>query len=452
MSTGTGATGIAHHGPIGDPEPARPEPAAGEGDLVELLGEGAQPRSETAWFVPGRIEVLGKHTDYAGGRSLLAAVDRGHTVTARRREDRLIVVTSGAAEDEVVLDLAAPGSHQDDGSGHWSGYVRTVVDRLDANFPGRLVGADITITSTLPLAAGMSSSSALVVGLALALIDLTGIAAEPAFRAAITSPEQLGEYLGTVENGQTYASLGGHRGVGTFGGSEDHTSMLCGRSDALVQYSFCPVRHERTVPFPQDLALVVAVSGIDAAKTGAARDAYNRVSLAAWELIDRWRVDTGRRNDRVLADALASGVAARGRLVEYAGDDEYLRGRLEQFIAESERLVPAAALALEERDLEELGRLVDESQRGAEEGLGNQVPETVDLQRTARELGAHAASAFGAGFGGSVWALVPTESAEQFAQQWVDLYRTRHPHAAGRSSVLVTRPGSCAHRVDVQPG
>ena len=453
MTAAPGTAGLRHHGPVGDPQPARIEPAEEEGGVHDLLSSRAEPRQQTAWFVPGRIEVLGKHTDYAGGRSLLAAVDRGHTVTARGREDRLIVVTSGAAEDEVVLDLDDPGSRrEDDGSGHWGGYVRTVVERLDANFPGRLVGSDITITSTLPLAAGMSSSSALVVGLALALIDLTGIAAEPAFRAAITTPEQLGEYLGTVENGQTYGSLGGHRGVGTFGGSEDHTSMLCGRADALVQYSFCPVRHERTVPFPQDLALVVAVSGIDAAKTGAARDAYNRVSLAAWELIDRWRVDTGRRDDRVLADALASGPAARRRLVEYAGDDAYLRGRLEQFIAESERLVPAAAIALEEGDLEELGRLVDESQRGAEDGLGNQVPETVDLKRTARELGAHAASAFGAGFGGSVWALVPTETAEQFAQQWLDLYRTRHPHAAGRASVLVTRPGSCAHRVDLQAG
>lgn len=440
--------GIAHHGPVGEAAPARGEVSPGEGeDLLELLSATARPREHTSWFVPGRIEVLGKHTDYAGGRSLLAAVDRGHTVTARRRDDDLIMVVSGAAEDAVVVDLSGrEPRHQDDGSGHWGGYVRTVVDRLQANFPGRLTGADISITSTLPLAAGMSSSSALVVGLALALIDLAGIASEPAFRADITTPEQLGEYLGTVENGQTYGSLGGHRGVGTFGGSEDHTSMLCGRADALVQYSFCPVRHERTVPFSQELALVVAVSGIDAAKTGAARDAYNRVSLAAWELMDRWRVDTG-REDRVLADALASGAIARTRLAEHAGDDVYLRDRLAQFIDESERLVPAAAIALEEGDLEELGRLVDESQQGAEEGLGNQVPETVDLQRTARDLGAHAASAFGAGFGGSVWALVPTQDAPRFAQEWLDLYRTRHPHAAGRSSVLVTRPGPSAHRV-----
>src|SRR5699024_5011560 len=118
-----------------------------------------------------------------------------------------------------------------EGDGHWSGYVRTVADRLDANFPGRVRGADLTVPFTLPLAAGMSSSSALVVGLALCLIDLSEIAADPAFTSEITSPEQLGEYLGTVENGQSFGALAGHRGVGTFGGSEDHTAMLCAVPD-----------------------------------------------------------------------------------------------------------------------------------------------------------------------------------------------------------------------------
>ena len=61
------------------------------------------------------------------------------------------------------------------------------------------------------------------------------------------------------------------------------------------------------------------------------------------------------------------------------------------------------------------GKLVDESQVAAEELLGNQVPETISLAKHARALGAYAASAFGAGFGGSVWALVSRSEAEQFA-------------------------------------
>lgn len=400
-----------------------------------------------SWFVPGRIEVLGKHTDYAGGRSLLAAVDVGHTITATARQDRILQVRSEVADGIVTVDLeqghARPAEAE---AGHWGGYVRTVADRLDANFPGLVSGADITVTSTLPLAAGMSSSSALVVGLAMTLIDLSDIAATPEYTAEISSPEQLGEYLGTVENGQSFGSLPGHRGVGTFGGSEDHTAMLCGRSDALVQYSFCPVRHERTIPFREDLAFVVAVSGVEAAKTGAARDAYNRVSLAVTEILRRWREDTG-REDAVLAEAVAAGPAAVERLRSLCADDDYLPGRLEQFLTESERLLPAAALALEEDDLPEFGVLVDESQRAAGRGLRNQVAETEALQRLARELGAHAASAFGAGFGGSVWALVPAADAEDFATRWLQAYTERFPAHADRASTLVTRPGPGAHRL-----
>src|SRR5690606_2800068 len=61
----------------------------------------------SSWFVPGRVEILGKHTDYAGGRSLLAAVDLGHTVTARAREDRVLRVVSSLAQDAVEVDLDA---------------------------------------------------------------------------------------------------------------------------------------------------------------------------------------------------------------------------------------------------------------------------------------------------------------------------------------------------------
>lgn len=414
-------------------------------DVLEQLMAG--PAGDTvSWFVPGRIEVLGKHTDYAGGRSLLAAVDSGHTLTATARPDRVLAVHSEVVGDTVTLDLDDDHEGRPAGTdGHWGGYVRTVAERLDANFPGHLRGADVTITSTLPLAAGMSSSSALVVGLALVLIDLAGIAEDDSFTAEITTPEQLSEYLGTVENGQSFGGLEGFRGVGTFGGSEDHTAMLCGVPDALVQYSFCPVRQERTLRFSPELALVIAVSGVEAAKTGAALEDYNRVSLAVAEILRRWRQDSG-REDRSLADAVASGSAAADRLRELAAGDDYLRGRLDQFLAESEHLIPAAARALEDGDLEEFGRLVDESQAGAEQGLRNQVPETVSLQRLARELGAHASSGFGAGFGGSVWALVPTADAEDFGRRWLDAYRAAHPerHSAG---VTVTRPGGAARRL-----
>jgi galactokinase len=401
---------------------------------------------EVGWFVPGRVEVLGKHTDYAGGRSLLAAVDRGHTVRATAREDRVLSVTSMIVNETVEIDLDAEEPFARQGAGHWSGYIRTVVHRLRTNFPGMLRGADVLIESDLPLAAGMSSSSALVVGLAITLGELSGMGRTELYRSNVDGRETLSEYLGCVENGQSYGTLKGHRGVGTFGGSEDHTAMLCGRTGQLVQYSFCPVRHERTVPFPEDRAFVIAVSGVQAEKTGAARDRYNQVSLSAREILDVWNQSTGRA-DASLAEALRSSPDASARLRDQVRGGGYLTGRLEQFIQESEVLIPAASEALDRGDLAGFGRAVDRSQTYAEEGLGNQTPETVALQRMARELGADAASAFGAGFGGSVWAMVDRESAGAFAVRWLDTYSESFPNTGNRATWLVTRPGAPAHRL-----
>lgn len=406
----------------------------------------ARPQTVT-WFVPGRVELLGKHTDYAGGRSLLAAVDRGHTVAARAREDRLLRVTSAIARETIEIDLDAPEPAERMGAGHWSGYVRTVVDRLRANFPGHSRGADIQVESDLPLAAGMSSSSALVVGLALAFGELCGMQDAPAFREVVTDRERLAEYLGCVENGQSYGPLAGHRGVGTFGGSEDHVAMLCGRADEMVQYAFCPVRSEASVPFPEDRAIVMAVSGVQAEKTGSALERYNRVSLSARDIVGIWNERTGRR-DATLGDIVAGSSDAADELRGMIDPGTYLMGRLVQFLEESERIIPAASDALATGDLATFGSLVDESQQLAEEGLGNQTPETVALQRLARELGADAASAFGAGFGGSVWAMLPAADADSFAVEWLDRYADAFPVPGRAATWLVTRPGPPAHRVE----
>ena len=154
-----------------------------------------------------------------------------------------------------------------------------------------------------------------------------------------------------------------------------------------------------------------------AEKTGAALELYNRQARRVYALLDRWRAATG-RGDATLGDVLASSPNAIDRLraivrdpaVESIGGDGFevadLITRLDQFSAEADEIIPAAGDALERGDLRTLGELVDRSQRGAELLLGNQVPETFHLARSARSLGAVAASAFGAGFGGSVWALV----------------------------------------------
>jgi galactokinase len=414
--------------------------------VESLLRMGGQAGDVHALFVPGRIEVLGKHTDYAGGRSLLAAVERGFCVVARARDDnrvRIAPVDQEAVEFDISPRLVPA-------IGSWSNYPMTVARRLARNFPIHLRGAEAAFASDLPAAAGMSSSSALVVASFLVLSALNELHRLDQYRRNITSREDLAGYLGTIENGQSFRHLAGDRGVGTFGGSEDHTAMLCCRPETLVQYAFRPVRWERNMEFPAAFSLAVGCSGVQAEKTGSAMEAYNRASALASAVLQAWNEATG-RSDPSLAAALASSVEAPQRLRESLQSRQtgpfsrsQLVGRLEQFQAESNEIIPAAGDALTRGDLSEFGGLVDRSQELAERHLGNQVPNTVFLARSARELGAAAASAFGAGFGGAVWAMVPAEASELFLAQWAQRYRQAFSEAADQSSFFLTRPGPAA--------
>ena len=374
------------------------------------------------WFVPGRLEVLGKHTDYMGGRSLLAAVDRGITATLVGVETprARFVVSTTAVPGELFL---TPGVDPGLPAGPWGNYVQAALDRLALNF-GELSPARITFDSNLPLASGMSSSSALVVATALAVVDDNDLREHPAWKANIVDDLDLAGYLATIENGLTFKDLPGLRGVGTFGGSEDHTAMLCCAADTLTEFTFCPIVRRREVPFPADLAFVVAVSGVLAEKTGAALESYNRASLTARALVEAWNSATGSEH-AVLADALDSDEDALEGLRAVAAHDPALAARLTAFVTESEVAIPRAI-----------------------EALGNQIPETNRLQELAHELGAHASAGFGAGFGGSVWALVPTEGADDFAARWLERYLAEFPGVADTASTLVTRPGGPARRLD----
>jgi galactokinase len=410
------------------------------------------------WWVPGRIEFLGKHTDYAGGRSLICAAERGICVVAAARRDNRLQVHDAVSDETLACNLDERGSLDTnrESPDSWSGYIHAVARRMVRNF-SPLVGADIVIASDLPQAAGMSSSSALVVAIFLALARANDIQSRDAYRRVIHNCEQLAEYLGTIENGQSFGELAGQGGVGTFGGSEDHTAILCARAGILMEYGFCPVRLERTVSFPHGHVLVVATSGVTAEKTGAARDRYNRLSAMITEILDSWRAATGDRSPTLAAAIDASPHAAdkirellRGETAGSIGPERESEpgispanrlARFEQFLLESNELIPAAADALAQLDLVRLGKIVDRSQDAAEQLLGNQIPETSFLAREARHLGAVAASAFGAGFGGSVWALIPDADAAAFGRRWTDAYAKRFPVAAQRSEILLTRAG-----------
>ena len=151
----------------------------------------------------------------------------------------------------------------------------------------------------------MSSSSALVVAIFTVLSAINQLPDRREFTAEIQTIEDLAGYLGCIENGQSYRSLIGDSGVGTFGGSEDHTAILASQHGHLKQYSFCPVRVEGTVQLPPGCVFVIAVSGVVADKTGSARARYNRASEATRTILEAWRSANG-SHERTLAQVAAS--------------------------------------------------------------------------------------------------------------------------------------------------
>jgi len=189
------------------------------------------------------------------------------------------------------------------------------------------------------------------------------------------------------------------------------------------------------------------MSGVHAAKGAAVRDRYNALAQEIAGLLALWNRETG-RSDRSLFAALQSEPSASAQLsAMIAADpslDNALQGRLAQFVDETNVIIPQVARSLHDGNVAALGGLVARSQANAESALRNQIPETVHLARRARELGAAAGSAFGAGFGGSVWALVRDEELAPFLARWRDDYLAAFPARRQRAEFFASGPGPSA--------
>jgi galactokinase len=228
--------------------------------------------------------------------------------------------------------------------------------------------------------------------------------------------------------------------------------MNC-KKNKLSQYAYCPVTFERVMSVPDLHTLAIGVSGVVAEKTGDAMAKYNRASGLAFAALDIWN-QISTRNDPHLAAAIrAVGAdeirevlsASQGR--EFSAED--LVRRFNHFVLENEEILPLAGDALAAGDVEGFGRWANESQLRGVELLQNQIPETEELAKLAVALGAAGASAFGAGFGGSVWALVARGSVDAFLGEWEKLYLKKFPQHQSLSQFFCTDPSVGAFEVKV---
>ncbi|MBW3620024.1 MAG: galactokinase, partial [Actinobacteria bacterium] len=341
--------------------------------------------SSVSYRAPGRANLIGEHTDTTGGLVMPAAIDRAIYLEARLGGDRILLESAGARRS---VDIPADGSELP--THGWGRMVGAVAAELA--LAGRApVGLTGRLTSDLPQGAGLSSSAALEVVVALALLDAAADTCEP--------PE-LAELCRRAE----------HRAVGVPSGVMDQMASLLGRGDHAVLID-CGTLEHRTVPLPSDHVLVVLDSGVRRrlGDTGYARRAQ--------ELDAASRVLGGRRPADVPLDELP-------RLL--ADLEPLLARRLRHVVTENDR-VRAAVVALEAGDLRRLGELLAAGHASLRDDFEVSTPELDALVEFAVGAGAAAARMTGGGFGGSVVALVPEECVDEVVVETLRRYRQHHP-------------------------
>jgi galactokinase len=341
----------------------------------------------TVW-APGRVNLIGEHIDYHGLPVLPMALRRCVQVTYGPRADRRIVAESasyGRREFEWSEHLTPVAA------GDWENYLRAAAQAIGGKW-GVMRGVTATVTSDLPAAAGLSSSSALLVAFTLALLEANG---------RNTSFEELMEIL---PDGEQF--------VGTRGGGMDHAAALGSKAGCATLVEFAPVA-VRHIPVPRDWAFLVAHSSQTAEKAGAARAEYNLRRAAGDTALARLGLPSYR-------DALANAEEFAAKLDAGPQRDSFLH-------TTSEALrVTAAVRAMERGDCETFGRLLTESHASLRDRLRVSCPALDALVEAAMESGAVGARLTGAGFGGCAVVLCRAAEAAGVRRGLVERFYSRH--------------------------
>ena len=330
---------------------------------------------------PGRVNLIGEHIDYCGLSVFPMALRQSVRVAFQARSDRKTRLINRdprfAPSAFAVSENIPPAS-----AGNWTNYARAAVGALAQRFPD-LRGVDALVESDLPIAAGLSSSSALVVAMALALLHANGVTVAPL------------ELMAMLARGERY--------VGTAGGGMDQAIVLGARAGCASRIDFHPLRLTPTA-VPADWQFIVAWSLVHAEKSGAAQQAYNERTRQCEEARRLVAARLGRREDVSYSDLLAA--APVEELLELAGAtlSEVLARRFRHVVTEATR-VRQAETAMAAGDLAAFGRLLDASHQSLRDDYDVSHPELDLLVDLAREGGAVGARLTGAGFGGSIVAL-----------------------------------------------
>jgi galactokinase len=343
---------------------------------------GAAPAG--VWSAPGRVNLIGEHTDYNGGLCLPIALPQRTYAAVSRRDDRTLRMASAQQDGvvEVPLDEVSP-----ERPGGWASYVAGVLWSLDRD--GLEVGGiDVLVDSTVPVGAGLSSSAALECAVAAAASDLFDLGLLESAEGRARLAARCVEAENTIAGAPT-------------GGMDQSASLLCDERAALLLD--CRSGETRQVPFDLGGAGHVLLVTDTRAEHALVDGQY----AARREACEQAARDLGVETLREVSPSTLDETL--GRL----GSDE-VRRRVRHVVTEIAR-VEAAVHALEAGDLTEVGRLFDASHASLRDDYEVSCEELDLATATARAHGALGARMTGGGFGGSCIAIVPAGSADAVA-------------------------------------
>lgn len=340
---------------------------------------------------PGRVNLIGEHVDYHSLPVLPMAIGQRVTVRYTVAADDWIEATS--ADGFAPRRFAWAASIAPYEGGDWGNYLKAAAQAVALRW-GVGKGIVAEVSGNIPAAAGLSSSSALLVAFTLALLRANGIRA---------SLEELMEIL---PDGEQY--------VGTRGGGMDHAISLAGEAGCALEIHFAPFR-TRAIRIPEDWGFLAAHSMRMAEKSSAVREEYNQRRFAG---------------QRALA---AFGAASYGALLGEWTEAELLRAaerKLEDalerrcfrhVVTEAGRVRKAVA-ALEAGDAEGFGRILQEGHASLRDDLQVSCGELDRLVTCAVEEGALGARLTGAGFGGCAIVFARRERIAEVQERLVERF------------------------------
>ena len=376
-------------------------------DLVDAVVTAFKERTGRApdgvWRAPGRVNLIGEHTDYNDGFVLPVAIDRSVVVAAARRDDEglrcwsTLHAGSGTGDGGPAAPVRRPDEIGPGRSVGWAAYAEGVAWVL-RNQGVAVPGADLVVHGDLPVGAGLSSSAALEGAVGLALTGLAGTS--PAAQASAVSPRtERAERVTLARVGQRAEN----EVVGMPCGIMDQMAVMLGRAGHAV---FLDTRTQAAELIPFDpaalgLTLLVIDTRVKHALVGSPYAERRRACERAAEALGLSAL-----RDATLADLEAA--RADGRL------DEVTVRRARHVVTENARVLEVVA-ALRAGDLDPVGPALAGSHRSLRDDYEVSCPELDVAVDTAVAAGAVAARMTGGGFGGSALALVPSPAAEAIA-------------------------------------